>query len=279
MNYYLGEIYYLGNIVERDYKKAFKYITKALEYNSNDKDAKYYLAMMLYDGDGTEKNIKRAIGIFEELYNKYDDRNSLLMLAEGYYYSIEKDYKKAHECCSKILEDSDKYIKTKDEEERIKLILENLYYFGQYVEQDYKEALKYYKDISDAKGIISYRIGWINYNGLGVQKNIDEAFNYFKQSAEKGDNAGQLMLGQAYLCGEGTNIDDNKAIYWYEKASLSGNALAQYKLGIIYCYGEENGIKIKKDVKYAMQLLKKAADAGIEEAKKELEEIQKKQRK
>lgn len=273
VNYYLGEIYYLGNIVETDYTKAFKYITKALEYNRNDKDAKYYFAMMLYYGDGTEKNTGRAIEIFEELYDKFADRLSLLMLVEA-YYNIIKNYKKTYEYCNKILENSEKYIKTQNEEERIKLILGNLYYFGQYVEQDYKKALSFYQDISDNKGVISYRIGWINYAGQIGKKNVEESFKYFKKSAEKGYAVGQLMLGQAYLCGEGTEIDEEKAIYWYEKASENGFSLAQYKLGLIYYYGEENGINIKKNSEYAIRLLKKAADSGVEDAKKELQKLQ-----
>lgn len=82
------------------------------------------------------------------------------------------------------------------------------------------------------------------------------------------------MLGQAYLCGEGTEIDEEKAIYWYEKASENGFSLAQYKLGLIYYYGEENGINIKKNSEYAIRLLKKAADSGVEDAKKELQKLQ-----
>ena len=69
-------------------------------------------------------------------------------------------------------------------------------------------------------------------------------------------------------------IDEEKAIYWYEKASENGFSLAQYKLGLIYYYGEENGINIKKNSEYAIRLLKKAADSGVEDAKKELQKLQ-----
>mgnify|MGYP004481001777 FL=1 len=277
VSYYLGEIYYFGNIVERDYEKAFEYITKALEYNSKDNDAKYYLGLMLYDGNGTEKDEEKAVKIFEELYNKFEYDPALLMLAEAYYYSSEKDFAKAYEYCNIILDNSDRYIKSSEEEDRIKEILGNLYYYGQYVEKDYEKALKYYKGIvNDKKGIIAFNIGLrYYYKKTGEAENQQNAFEYFKKSAEKGHPMGQFFVGQAYLCGEGTEIDDKKAVYWYEKASVNGNSLAKHRLAMLYYYGEENGIDIKKDAEYAIQLLEEAADDGNEEAKKDLEKIQK----
>lgn len=274
-SYFLGEIYYLGNVVERDYEKALKYITKALEYDSEDRDAKYYLAKMLYKGQGIEKNIKKAIELFEELYQKFEDRDALMMLVEAYYYSPEQNYEKAYEYCNKILEKSDKYIKSKDDEYWTKRTLGQLYYFGQHVEQDFRKALDYYKDIveMDKSGIVSFHIGTMNYEGLGISKNIENSFKYFKLSAENGYSLGQVMLAQAYLCGEGTEQDDNKAVYWYEQASLKGNSLAQYKLGMIYYYGEDNGLNIKKDTKYAIQLFKKAAEGGNKDAVAELDKL------
>lgn len=274
-NYFLGEIYYLGKAIEKDYEKAFKYITNALEYDSDDKDAKYYLAKMLYSGQGTEKNIKKAIELFEELYQKFEDRDALMMLADAYYYSPEQNYEKAYKYCSKILEEADKYIKSKDDEYWTKRTLGQLYYFGQYVEQDFKKALDYYMDIveMDNSGMISYHIGWMNYEGQGTPKNLENSFVYFKQSAENGFSFGQFMLAQAYLCGEGTACDDNKAVYWFEQASLNGYSKAQYKLGMIYYYGEDNGLSIKKDTKYAIQLFKKAAEGGSKEAVAELDKL------
>ena len=84
---------------------------------------------------------------------------------------------------------------------------------------------------------------------------------------------GKYYLAQTYLQGEGTEQDDEKAIYWLESAAISGNSEAQYVLGTIYYYGENYGLKVQKDSDYAIQLFEKSAKSGNLKAKKELEKI------
>ncbi len=57
---------YMGNKhgSEGDYETAFKYLTKAAELG--DSSAHYNLSCMYYDGEGVEKDMKRAINHFEE---------------------------------------------------------------------------------------------------------------------------------------------------------------------------------------------------------------------
>jgi len=69
------------------------------------------------------------------------------------------------------------------------------------------------------------------YNNTG---NYDEAFKWWKQSAELGNNGAQAELGHAYLRGQGTPQDLDQAEYWLLKAAEQGDAWAQRNLAELY---------------------------------------------
>ncbi|CAG8761627.1 8579_t:CDS:1, partial [Ambispora leptoticha] len=84
-----------------------------------------------------------------------------------------------------------------------------------------------------------FLLGYFYIHGLGVQKNIDFAFEYFKTAAENGDVLGSLWLGSCYLENIGTpttNYENNKreGIHWYAKSAKSGNHAAQSFLAEYY---------------------------------------------
>jgi TPR repeat protein len=68
----------------------------------------------------------------------------------------------------------------------------------------------------------------------GVETDYDEAFRWFKSSAQKGNMRAMCMLGEAYKFGQGTEEDLAKAIYYYEQGASGGDALSQYALSRHY---------------------------------------------
>lgn len=60
---------------------------------------------------------------------------------------------------------------------------------------------------------------------------------------------------------------------WLIKSVKQNNAMAQWFLGILYIEGKENDIKIEENKEYGIELLKKSAEQGYEEAIKKLKEI------
>ena len=63
----LAKIYYDGTKkVAQDYKESFKYYSKAAE--NNNKDAQLEMVWMLFRGQGTDRDFKKAV----ELLNKYE---------------------------------------------------------------------------------------------------------------------------------------------------------------------------------------------------------------
>jgi uncharacterized protein len=85
-----------------------------------------------------------------------------------------------------------------------------------------------------AQGIL----GGIYYNGEGVPQDYKQAVYWYKKSADQGDAIAQYDLGIMYYNGEGVPQDYKQAVYWYKKSADQGYAKAQYNLGIMYYYGE-----------------------------------------
>ncbi len=80
------------------------------------------------------------------------------------------------------------------------------------------------------------------YTGVKLDKHNQEGITYFKDglyeealksftlSAEDGYAWGQLNLGQMYRDGQGTEVNNEKAAYWLNKATLQGSPKAKIEL-------------------------------------------------
>ena len=77
------------------------------------------------------------------------------------------------------------------------------------------------------------------------------------------------ILGYCYGEGVGTEIDYDKAFGFYYRCARLSHPLGMANLA--ECY--ELGYGVSKDIKMALEWYKKAADAGVESAKKKLEEF------
>jgi TPR repeat protein len=102
-----------------------------------------------------------------------------------------------------------------------------MYYFGEGVPQDYKEALKWYsksaeQGAADAQGAL----GTLYYHGKGVPQDYKEAMKWYSKSAGQGYVKAQVMLGYMYYHGEGVPQDDVLAHMWFNLASTQGNVNA-----------------------------------------------------
>ena len=75
------------------------------------------------------------------------------------------------------------------------------------------------------------------HKGEGTDKDIDEAFKWYHQAAERGNAEAQNKLGFCYDTGLGVKIDHMKAFEWYRKSAKKRLAKAQCNLAICYYYG------------------------------------------
>ena len=68
--------------------------------------------------------------------------------------------------------------------------------------------------------------------GKGTEINLEEAFKWYKKSAENGYNNAQNNLGICYEFGKGTEINLEEAFKWYKKSAENDYNIAQNNLGI-----------------------------------------------
>ena len=60
-------------------------------------------------------------------------------------------------------------------------------------------------------------------NGIGVEKDPEEAVKWYRKAAEQNNHWGQYWLGYCYENGYGVERDKDKAYHWYALASAQGN--------------------------------------------------------
>ena len=94
----------------------------------------------------------------------------------------------------------------------------------------------------DAEAQIS--LGADYHYGDGVEQDYVEALKWFRLAAEQGYAAAQFNLGVFYYSGEGIEQDYVEALKWFRLAAEQGIADAQYNLGVVYYDGD--GVPLKK---------------------------------
>ncbi len=139
-----------------------------------------------------------------------------------------------------------------------------MYDNGEGVEQDYREAVKWYR-LSAAQGDAAAQnnLGLVFHAGNGVTQNFAEALKWYRLSAAQGYANAQFNLGLIYDTGEGLEQDYTEALKWYHKAADQGNAKAQFNLGVMY----DNGEGVEQDYVQALKWYNLSAASGDENAK------------
>jgi hypothetical protein len=87
VNNLLGEIYYHGWGVKKDYARAFRYYTATPLVLI---DSLYNLALLYYDGHGTPHNMEKAKDIFLEVIQKpIEFPNDIILISDAYAYLLD----------------------------------------------------------------------------------------------------------------------------------------------------------------------------------------------
>lgn len=112
-----------------------------------------------------------------------------------------------------------------------------------------------------------YYVGYCYLEGFGVDKDEEEAAEWFEKAADQGYVTAQVTLGWQYMTGTGVDEDKERAFELFDLAANQNNAQAQFYMG--WCYG--NGEGIDQDYRMAVQWFKKALENGYEDARTQLE--------
>lgn len=122
---------------------------------------------------------------------------------------------------------------------------------------DFTEAMTQFQACLPSPGC-QYAVGLLYYNGQGVTKDYKEAFRMFTLSAAQGDAEAQYNLGVMYEAGQGVPKDDKEAVRMFSLAAAQGDVFAQNNLGVMY----RDGKGVPQDYKEALRLFRLAADRG-----------------
>ena len=141
---------------------------------------------------------------------------------------------------------------------------------GEGVAKNYKEAIKWYKEVVDEKPLAAFWIGSIYTNGgYGITKDYGEAFKWYMKCADMGDAGCQFTVGYHHEYGLVVSKNLEKAVSWYRKSAEQGDYSGQEYLAVCY----EKGIGVSKDIDKAIELYRLSAKQGNTRAKDALKRL------
>lgn len=231
-----------------DYKAALKYATEAAE--KNDKIGLSILGSCYLNGNEVSKNEEKA---FEYYIQAAAMGNEIALNQIGWMYmngcGVEEDPSQAFFW----------YNESANKQSAVGMYnLAYCYQDGYGVEQDIEKAAEWYKKAAEA-GYIDAMLALGQYYQEHMI-DFDKAEKWLLKAAEAGSAEAMNMLGVFY---SDTMCDDKSAVKWYKLAVEAGLPIAFRNLALFY----RDGKGVKKNEKKAEELLKKANELGIEDAK------------
>ena len=138
-----------------------------------------------------------------------------------------------------------------------------MHYYGNAVPQDYREAIRLYRQAADQDYPTAQdQLGTMYAHGIGLPQDYVEAFSWYRKAADLGYARGEEHLGTMYYFGHGTTQDYIEAAFWYRKAADQGNPGAQYDLAAMCHFGQG----VQPSSVETRRWLRKAAVQGDEKA-------------
>ena len=204
----------LGNLFYNrgDYEKAIEWYKKSFEKGCD--WGGLFLAACYQKGNGVRQDKFKALELLKEVYDLDNSASGIAAYEIGSIYSDEKNYLEAIEWYKKSFEKGCDWGG---------LFLAACYQKGNGVRQDKFKALELYKEVYDldnsTSGLAASTIGNIQYD----EKNYLEAIEWYKRGIEKDSSLAYYGLAECYYNGNGVLRDKNKAYELYKKAAELGD--------------------------------------------------------
>lgn len=120
---------------------------------------------------------------------------------------------------------------------------------------EHAEAVKALEQLwEEGYTVAAHQLGKFYRDDLSTLRDHEKAKEWFRRSAEAGNDFSEYALGKLLL----TQKRTVEALEWLDKAAEQGNQFARYRLGKIYLTGEP----VPKDVAKALAYLTASADQG-----------------
>ena len=280
----LGNIFLHGGGVNKNLSMAKKYFRQAAD--KGDAIAQYNLGMIAVEEGDPEAIVK---WLFESSRQGFPLSDYYLGIMHFSGYEVERDFVAAEHYLFKAAQHGFT---------PAKLTLGYLYFnLGEFI-----KAKHWYLKVKHLPEV-QYTIGIMFADGLGVEKNLQEANSWYQKAADGGEPGAQMQIGLSYIMGIGRKKDIekgifyltqsaeqgivpathnlgsftyqrgdlNQAMHWFSKAAHAGNPISQRHVGDMYRIGEG----VSKDSKLAEQWLLESAHRGYAPAMHDLSEMYK----
>ena len=132
-----------------------------------------------------------------------------------------------------------------------KAVLQDIYA----LDAEHADAVKALEQLwEEGYTVVAHQLGKFYRDDLSTLRDHEKAEQWFRCSAEAGNDFSEYALGKLLL----TQKRTVEALEWLDKAAEQGNQFARYRLGKIYLTGEP----VSKDVEKALAYLTASADQG-----------------
>ena len=109
-----------------------------------------------------------------------------------------------------------------------------------------------------------FQIGRHFTDGIGVEKDLAKAAEWYRKSADKGFVPAQYIIGNFNEKGVGVLSDPTKAAEWYEKAASSGHVVAMHNLAVLNA--SPNVLAPEPNMENAYKWFARAAEYGVRDS-------------
>jgi TPR repeat protein len=231
----------------QDLDKGRAWLTQAGE--NGDTEAQFELAMLYFKGLGVERDFNKGLSWLRTAA-KNGHTHAQLQLANSYGIARKQ-------------EEQIYWLKEASKKDDFHAVLAQEELAEQLYRRDrIDEALEVYRQLSQrpsqrtaAHAMVKLARHYARQPGDSAQK---QAFDWYKQAADRDNEEAQFKTGMGYYTGKGTPVDKRRAAEYFLRAANAGLTEAQYMLAAIYQLGE--GVDI--DLVQAAAWHRKAADQG-----------------
>ncbi len=232
--YYYGYLLHNGMGVAQDKDKGITYLQTAADRGFT--AAHRELGNIYYTGDGVEKDYATAVAHLRHAAASNAQTAWTLAMCYLYGYGVAQDYFFATQWIAEYLRVHEKdYNDLVDENVNGDY---NNYVLGlkkYYIDKDYDAALSFFKKVKNAEGLTMVAVCQANKNYS--KRNTKKAVKTFNKAINKGSVVACYYLSAMYDEGEGVNKDTSKALDLLTSAADGGVAYALCKLGDKYFTG------------------------------------------
>ncbi len=145
-----------------------------------------------------------------------------------------------------------------------------MYENGLGVEKSMSTAAEYYlKAYNAGNTTAASKLGRMLIEGKDIEKNVDDGLSLLKTAGRAGDKEALFTLGELYNSGEFLDKDFVVSSAYFKLSALQGYAPAQHQLGLLYLFGRG----IPQDYSLALRWIARAASQGYVPAQKDLAEL------